>query len=208
MNRTTPLSNVLVADDDTGYARKLSEELRPFGFATAFADSLKSIELALVGGPSAIVLEPNLPGTSWYAVLDRIKTIGRQGSLVVVTAFHSLALERVSAQAGATAVFSKPVASQLIADALSGSRYARVSDGKALPLARVEWEYLNQTLVECAGNISQTCDALGIARSTLYRKLRKHPPQSPLTCEPETAVDEFSATERSVPSVTMSGGRR
>jgi len=44
-------------------------------------------------------------------------------------------------------------------------------------LARVEWEHITRVLADCNGNISMAARRLGIYRSSLQRRLRKHAPR-------------------------------
>ena len=43
------------------------------------------------------------------------------------------------------------------------------------PLARVEWEHIQQALVETGGNLSAAARLLGMHRRSLQRKLVKRP---------------------------------
>ncbi len=45
-------------------------------------------------------------------------------------------------------------------------------------LYEAEWLHIMATLAECGGNVSRAARALGLARQSLQRKLRRLPPTS------------------------------
>ena len=47
-------------------------------------------------------------------------------------------------------------------------------------LYEAEWMHILATLAECGGNVSRAARALGLARQSLQRKLRRLPPVSML----------------------------
>jgi two-component system response regulator RegA len=43
-------------------------------------------------------------------------------------------------------------------------------------LERVEYEYLQRVLADCAGNVSEAARRLRMHRKSLQRKISRHPP--------------------------------
>ena len=43
------------------------------------------------------------------------------------------------------------------------------------PLSRLEWEHIQQAMIDCQGNISAAARLLGMHRRSLQRKLAKKP---------------------------------
>ena len=85
----------------------------------------------------------------------------------------SAACRQVAEVWGSTA---KPIAAAELNHMLDG-RHHEVTEVAPLPsLHRMEWEYINRVLRHTGGNISAAARLLGVERSTLQRKLRKHPP--------------------------------
>jgi two-component system response regulator RegA len=103
-----------------------------------------------------IVVEPNIPGASWYGIIHALSRKKTASHIVVVTAFPSMALRDEARRLGLPALFSKPVGPGVVFDACAG----RVSPNLSLDcdsprsLARIEWEYLNRMIADCDGNMS------------------------------------------------------
>ena len=50
-------------------------------------------------------------------------------------------------------------------------------------LYEAEWMHIMATMAECGGNVSRAARALGLARQSLQRKLRRMPPMTLATFE-------------------------
>jgi len=137
---------------------------------------------------SGLILEPNLPGGTWWSNMEIVRSRGLSHRTVVVTSYESAALVRRAQTLGVRAIIVKPVGAPSVVSALldddwqSPSRSSHVDQS----LAGVEWEYLNRAILSANGKIAQAARLLGIPRQTLYRKLRKlprkeHAPAPPLS---------------------------
>jgi two-component system, response regulator RegA len=170
------MKRVLVADDDRYFVETLSEALRNEGYcAEALNDGRDLLRALSQGEYDALLVEPCLPRSSWYTLLDGVRRREPKLALVVITAFPSTALSSLCRRLDA-GVLTKPVEPRRILDVLRGE----LPDHDELPrrsrtLAGVEWEFINETILESAGNLAEAARRLGIPRQTLYRKLRKHP---------------------------------
>jgi two-component system, response regulator RegA len=176
-------TTVLLIDDDLAMRDRLAAALRADGWPVVVADDGDSGArlLETVREPFAIVLEPNLVGSSWYHLLSLAARSVASTRLIVLTAFWSSAMDEESRRAGAAACLRKPVGvDQLRAlvrgEAGRGPALAPTSSARAASLAAVEWEYVNKVIRDCGGNMSRAARLLGIHRPSLYKKLRKHPP--------------------------------
>jgi two-component system response regulator RegA len=175
-------SPLLIIDDERRFSAQLAEHFRSNGVATETAsDSAAAVRLLdAVDDPYRIVLEPNLPGTSWYHLLHLAVRAARPYRIVVVTAFWSHALAREANRLGVRYCLPKPVAPASLPGLMAeGEAPVRI---EAVPwpehpmnLALVEWEHLNAAIRQCAGNMAAAARLLGIHRPTLYKKLRKSP---------------------------------
>jgi two-component system response regulator RegA len=77
-------------------------------------------------------------------------------------------------RAGAADYLTKPVDAETCARVLRGLPPGKSED---LPsLERVEYEYLQRVLADCAGNVSEAARRLGMHRKSLQRKIARHPP--------------------------------
>ena len=73
---------------------------------------------------------------------------------------------------------TEPADADQIVSALQGGMVpgSPPSARETLPLARAEWEHINQVLVSVSGNTSEAARRLGLHRRSLQRKLSKYPP--------------------------------
>lgn len=184
---------VLIADDDLAFARRLSTTLAAHDWRVEVVSTSDEL-LGRLGRESVpyLSVEPNLPGRPWHGVLSRIGHLLRDSSWVVATSFPSRALTETALRAGAHAVFSKPVDAKTLELELLRTATSRAADESPerpeyfqflastrlapMSLNKVEWEYMNEVLARCEGNMCAAARELGIPRQTLYRKLRTHPP--------------------------------
>jgi len=176
--------HALVADDDTGWLQRVRALLERSGRTVHLARDGAEWQNALrLARFDLVIVEPNLPGRLWYALLHDIRTAAPSARLVVTTAFPSRALARVARVCAAEAVLCKPVTDERLEQVLrgGGGPAEPVMDAqpvKVRSLARLEWEYINHVLHRCQGNVSEAARHLQLPRQTVYRKLRKHPPAS------------------------------
>lgn len=104
--------------------------------------------------------------------------------ILVLTGYASIATAVQAIKLGATDYLAKPVAVTDILAALHGqspgvTREQRTDVAPQRPSARrLQWEYIQQVLLEQQGNISATARALGMQRRTLQRRLAKRPTRS------------------------------
>jgi two-component system, response regulator RegA len=174
---------VLLADDDTTWARSIGDHLTAQGSSVVGATTLEQVQQCLtLQSFSALVMEPNLPGTTWFQVLRSMVAVAKTTRVAIVTAYASQAMVREARALSPVAFATKPACARSVMGALIGgtptSRWDLVYP--SVTLARVEWEHINDRLAHAGGNLSLAARHLGIPRQTLYRKLRKHPPGEPV----------------------------
>ncbi len=179
---TESVSTVVLIDDDVSFTHRLSRLLRSDGHSVAVASTgAAGIELLRAASrPGAIVLEPNLAGAAWYQLLRLAAQRVGSSRLLVITAFWSVALAQEAQTSGAEVCLRKPISDSemrsLVRRAPADRAFQAPRAGDPPSLAGVEWEYVNQVIRDCRGNMSQAARLLGIHRPSLYKKLRKHPP--------------------------------
>jgi two-component system, response regulator RegA len=177
---------VLLIDDEVAHVERLAREFVALAWQASIETASESVLIAVKRlRPTLVVMEPALPGTSWFRMLHELRVAAPQLPLIVATAFPSSSLVDEASQLGVRNVCVKPVsASQLLE--LESGRGPVVSSGEGMPsaaddgdlsLAHMEWEHLNHVLRRCRGNLSESARRLGIARQSLYNKLRKLPPR-------------------------------
>jgi two-component system response regulator RegA len=171
---------VLVVDDGEAFAARVAQELERRDWAVTVASTLERA-LKVIGASNFenIVLEPNLGGHSWYATLRATRAAAPKARIVITTAFPSTAMRRQARSERCRDFLEKPVSPGDVESCLTGispaSGVTTISkNGRSL--ARADWEYVNAVLRRCLGNMSEAARSLNIPRQTLYRKLRKFPP--------------------------------
>jgi two-component system response regulator RegA len=177
--------HLLVADDDRVLAGALRDRLAASYREITLADSASAVMAALEQvEPEVLIIEPGLPGRSWHALLTSVRAALPHTRIIIVSGFGSRALGRLAADLGIVDFWTKPIALDALVTTLRAGpaaagelavRPAEPSNDRA-SLARLEWEYINATILECEGNMAAASRRLALPRQTIYRKLRKHPP--------------------------------
>jgi len=176
MNETA--GKILLVDDDPVFTGVMARGFKRRGFVTR---SCASAEAALAAcrefGPSHILLDLNMPGTSGLVILPRLLAEAPQAALVVLTGYSSIVTAVEATRAGAVNYLCKPATIDEILTAFGGGPGASEAAVPSDPLSveRLEWEHIQRVLLDHEGNVSATARALGMHRRTLQRKLQKRP---------------------------------
>ncbi|MGH8615079.1 MAG: response regulator transcription factor [Gammaproteobacteria bacterium] len=170
--------SLLLIDDDRAFCQVVGDALTHRGFVVAVAhtvnEGLRQVESS---PPKFCLVDLRLPDGSGLAVVRKLSTLVPTPKVVVLTGFASIATAIEATKLGAVNYLAKPVTlSQILA------AFRRTKGKATVPLPRkpalfeaLEWEYLNQALVACKGNVSATARRLGMHRRTLQRKLSRSP---------------------------------
>lgn len=171
---------ILLIDDDPVFTGVMARGFKRRGFTTHCSDNA---EAALTDcadfGPSHILLDLNMPGTSGLVILPRLLELAPGARLVVLTGYSSIVTAVEATRAGATNYLCKPASIEEVLTAFEG--HAVVTQGETVipsdPISvdRLQWEHIQRVLQSHDGNISATARALGMHRRTLQRKLQKRP---------------------------------
>lgn len=96
---------------------------------------------------------------------------------VVLTGYASIATAVDAITLGAHHYLTKPADVDEILRSFGdeGEAAGPVVEAQPTSLGRAEWEYIQQTLLACDGNVSAAAKRLGLHRWTLQRKLQKRP---------------------------------
>ena len=169
----------LIVDDSDLYRDRLAEAVRERGYSVYTAGDYDSA-VARLGEvtPEFAVVDLKMPGKSGLELVKTLRERTPATKTVVVTGFGSIANAVDAIHAGAINYVTKPADADEILAALQRGEGEPVESDEYNPptLAENEWEYIQQVLADCGGNISQTARVLGIERRTLQRKLKKMRP--------------------------------
>jgi CheY-like chemotaxis protein len=104
------LSRVLVVDDDPGIRETMNDILTLEGFdVTVAPDGASAIALCRREEFDVALLDIRMPGMDGVETLEALKTITPDLRVVMITGFEAGDLARRAMDAGAEAVFHKPL---------------------------------------------------------------------------------------------------
>lgn len=171
--------SILLVDDDPAFTGVMARGFNRRGFVT---HSCANAESALADcadfGPSHILLDLNMPGTSGLVILPQLLTLVPRAKLVVLTGYSSIVTAVEATRAGATNYLCKPATIEEVLTAFDGQAVPQgetVIPSDPISVDRLQWEHIQRVLQSHDGNVSATARALGMHRRTLQRKLQKRP---------------------------------
>jgi len=170
--------NVLVVDDEEAILAAFRRSIQDHQVFTATSIALARA-IALHEDIDLVLVDLRLGGgASGLEFVRELKGHAPEIQVVVCSGYLSIEATVAAVRAGADLVVSKPVT---FSDILRKLELAQISN--ELPdleddtptLAQVEWEHIMRVLTDCEGNITAAAKRLGIARSSLRRKLTRKP---------------------------------
>lgn len=167
----------LLVDDDDLYLRMLQRSLRKRGFTTLLAHGVEdAVAVAREHRPAYALIDLRLGKDSGLVLIARLKAVREDMRILLVTGYASIATAVEAIKLGADNYLAKPVTADAIVRALNDElESSTMPENTMVPLARVEWEHIQQALAETQGNISAAARLLGMHRRSLQRKLAKRP---------------------------------
>lgn len=174
------MSAVLVVDDDETFAEVLAGALARRGLEVAIAhSSTEAFEAIAARDFDRMVLDLRLAHESGLELVPELIARRPGIRIVVLTGYASIATAVEAIKLGAHHYLTKPtdVAALLAAfEYQAGTEVAAASvPSTRTSLERVEWETIQQTMLEVDGNVTLAAARLGLHRRTLQRKLKKRP---------------------------------
>jgi two-component system response regulator RegA len=168
---------VLIVDDDPVFRRRLAQALAERGFEVQSASGHdEAVAIAAEWKPRRAVVDLRMEGLSGLHVLRGLRSLVPGIQVVILTGYGSIATTVEAMRGGAHGYVAKPADVDDILNAFATPKEAASPPSRPLSLARIEWEVISRTLVECDGNVSEAARKLGIHRRTLQRKLAKFAP--------------------------------
>jgi two-component system response regulator RegA len=174
---------VLVLEEDSSFFRHVAEQLKLRGYNILVARSGDdAVSLAARYKPIQCVLGLIARGEHRLELVSALRAIVSRMHIVVATEYGSVATAVAAMKRGAKDYLAKPFKIEDLVAALrvgsptfDGEASEKCPAANHLELRRVEWEYIQRVLLDCDGNITETARHLKVHRSTLQRKLSKHP---------------------------------
>lgn len=170
---------LIIVEDNASFAATLSRSFERRGYAVWTAADLSRMETLLEeAAPQYAVVDLKLEKGSGLACVQRLHAFDAEIRIVVLTGFASIATAVEAIKLGACHYLAKPSNTDDIETAFAradgGDATISVSP-RATSIKTLEWERINETLIETDFNISETARRLGLHRRTLARKLAKRP---------------------------------
>lgn len=181
MNEIEEISrSLLIVDDDDRFRERVVRAFQDRGYEVRAACSAKeALVYAHEESPERALVDLRMPGEWGLHLVRDLLEIDPNTSVVVLTAYGSIATALEAVRLGAVNFLQKPATAEEIEFAFDSVPLAPLTPGSApaeVPtLARAEWEHINRVLTECDGNIRKAAKLLGLHRRTLQRKLAKFP---------------------------------
>ncbi|MDH2385683.1 response regulator transcription factor [Bradyrhizobium sp. CER78] len=168
---------LLIVEDDSGFARTLKRSFERRGYDVAVSASLDEVRALLERqSPGYAVVDLKLAGgASGLACVEALHAHDPEMLIVVLTGFASIATAVEAIKLGACHYLAKPSNTDDIEAAfLKAQGNAAIEVGaRPTSIKTLEWERIHQTLMETDFNISEAARRLGMHRRTLARKLEK-----------------------------------
>ena len=166
---------LLLVDDDAAFRAALGAALGRRGFAvTLAAGPPEALTAAAAQVFEHALVDVRMPGGSGIDLVAALRQLDDGTRVVVLTGYGTIANAVEAMRAGAVDYLTKPVDAETCERALRGLPPGKHED---LPsLERVEYEYLQRVLADCAGNVSEAARRLRMHRKSLQRKIGRHPP--------------------------------
>ena len=171
---------LLVIDDDEIWRGVLGRALAARGYEVVPAESVATgLALAEASVPGGAIVDLRLPDESGLVAVARLRALVPDLPIVVLTGFASIATAVEAVKLGATHYLAKPVDVDAIVQALGrqGGDSSVPPADRPLSVERLEWEHIQQVLLDHGNNLSATARSLNMHRRTLQRKLGKRPPK-------------------------------
>ncbi len=169
---------LLLVDDDETFCLVLKSALEKRDYEVLVANDVQTgIALAEQQEPEYAVIDLRIGHESGLELVKKLITLDGNTQIVMLTGFASIATAVEAIKLGAIHYLTKPANADEILTALhknEGDSSVTISENP-LSIKRLEWEHLQNVLMQHDGNISAAARALNMHRRTLQRKLEKKP---------------------------------
>lgn len=171
----------LIVDDDKTYLEALKCSLVRRGFRVKAAMNVQeALEVAYAFRPDFALVDLKLGKQSGLDIIPPLREALPDARIVLMTGYSSIATAVEAIKSGADDYLPKPVSVATIIRVLAGMPASEEEAELTMtPLNRVEWEHIQQALMDTDGNISAAARLLGTHRRSLQRKLAKRPSPIP-----------------------------
>ncbi len=169
---------IIIIDDDLSLANTLASSFVKRNYhAFMAADIELALEIAKKEMPQFAVVDLRLNASNGLQCTKELLEIVPNMKIVILTGYASINTAVEAIKLGACHYLAKPASTNDIINAFN-----KTEADTEIPLTQrhssiknLEWETIQQTLVDTNYNITETARRLGMHRRTLARKLKKQP---------------------------------
>lgn len=167
---------ILIVEDDKELAESLGRSFERRGYEAKTANNVKeALEILKKFHPLYAIIDLKMPGESGLELIKHLQKFDKRIKIVMLTGYASITTTIEAIKSGACYYLAKPANADTIIAAFNDELN---SSEKPLPhkktsIKNVEWEHIQQALVETNFNVSKAARTLGMHRRTLARKLEK-----------------------------------
>lgn len=167
--------NLLYLEDDKALAQMTVKAFERRGFQVKHFRSIGELENAYAYHQFTHALfDMKLDDGNSLDLIAKISDNTENLKIVLLTGYASIATAVQAIKLGAHNYLTKPASIDEILTAFEENAETD-SPSRPMSLKRIEWEKIQQALVENDGNITVTAKKLNMHRRTLQRKLAKKP---------------------------------
>ena len=167
------MKTVLVVDDDERLLVMYRRAFDRVGQVLAAASPMEALQLAKQEAVHIAIVDLHLGRASSIALLRELRALHPTAKIAVISGYLTTDSTVIAMQAGANMVLDKPVAPREILKRLQAAPPADIKD-ETPTLAEALDAHIARVYADCDGNVSETARRLGIYRSSLQRRLRRH----------------------------------
>lgn len=168
----------LLIDDDALYLRALQRSLERRGHdIRTTGTAAEAIEIAHGQKPDYALVDLKLAEQNGLDLISPLRTAHKSMLIILVTGYASVATAVEAIKRGADHYLAKPTTVETILRVIASKATDLPAEPEITmtPLSRLEWEHIQQALIDSNGNVSLAARLLGMHRRSLQRKLAKRP---------------------------------
>ena len=171
------MKTCLLIDDDALYLSVLKRSLERRGYRVETAtNAAEAIAAANAHAPDFALVDLKLAEDSGLDLVGPLREAHAAMPIVLVTGYASVATAVEAIKRGADHYLAKPTTVDAILRAIGEKEGVEAEPADTMtPLSRLEWEHIQQAMIDSQGNISAAARLLGMHRRSLQRKLAKKP---------------------------------
>ena len=171
------MKTCLLIDDDALYLSVLKRSLERRGYRVETAtNAAEAIAVANAQAPDFALVDLKLAEDSGLDLVGPLREAHAAMRIVLVTGYASVATAVEAIKRGADHYLAKPTTVDAILRAIGEKEGVEAEPADTMtPLSRLEWEHIQQAMIDSQGNISAAARLLGMHRRSLQRKLAKKP---------------------------------